>query len=517
MDVASLGHERSMKLEGASNWIVWKNQTRVVLKAMEVFKITDGTTKLPELPTQAEAWHKKDTQAQAFLVTRMSPKILILISNCQTANDIWSKLHTVFEQKSDGASHLLHQKFFEIKFQEGEDVATFISRVESLTTAIKEIGEEVSEKMVVTKIITCLPECYRHFPSAWESVAEDQRTLNNLTARLLTEEQRCSAINGQETERGAFVAKTASRKCFKCGKPGHYKKDCRSQPRRPSKTCNFCNKPGHEEERCWSKHGTRAAPKENAFMMFPVSLISELGKPNNHWILDSGASHHMCNNRELFCGDFVNLSVPKGVIIGDGSTIQATGRGRVDLQAFNGHEWIPTTLNDVLYVPNLQINLFSLAIVMDKNFELKTGKKKCFFVKNGVRAVADRVSNFYVMRFRYENTPEIGMIGKSCDGLSKWHSKMVHQNLGQVKSILKRSNVAYNEGEEQTCVPCLKGKQHRLSFPNSVSKTSKPGELIHMDLCGPMESPSLGGAKYFLLIKDDLSKYRKVFFLSNKN
>lgn len=37
-----------------------------------------------------------------------------------------------------------------------------------------------------------------------------------------------------------------------------------------------------------------------------------------------------------------------------------------------------------------------------------------------------------------------------------------------------------------------------------------------MDLCGPMEETSLGGAKYFLLIKDDYSRFRTVFFLKNK-
>ena len=46
---------------------------------------------------------------------------------------------------------------------------------------------------------------------------------------------------------------------------------------------------------------------------------------------------------------------------------------------------------------------------------------------------------------------------------------------------------------------------------------TKVDELVHVDLCGPMEKRSIGGAPYFLLIKDDFSHYKKVFFLKEKN
>lgn len=58
---------------------------------------------------------------------------------------------------------------------------------------------------------------------------------------------------------------------------------------------------------------------------------------------------------------------------------------------------------------------------------------------------------------------------------------------------------------------------HRLSFPTSKSNARKIGELIHADLCGPMEETSIGNSRYFLLFKDDCSKYRKVYFLKNKS
>ena len=43
------------------------------------------------------------------------------------------------------------------------------------------------------------------------------------------------------------------------------------------------------------------------------------------------------------------------------------------------------------------------------------------------------------------------------------------------------------------------------------------GEIISADVCGPMQTFSIGGSRYFLLIKNNFSRLRKTFFLKNKN
>jgi hypothetical protein len=45
-----------------------------------------------------------------------------------------------------------------------------------------------------------------------------------------------------------------------------------------------------------------------------------------------------------------------------------------------------------------------------------------------------------------------------------------------------------------------------MPFKTGRTRAASLGELIHMDLAGPMETVSLGGKKYFLLIKDDYSR-----------
>lgn len=43
------------------------------------------------------------------------------------------------------------------------------------------------------------------------------------------------------------------------------------------------------------------------------------------------------------------------------------------------------------------------------------------------------------------------------------------------------------------------------------------GDVISGYICGPLQVKSIGGAKYFLLIKDEYSHYRTVFFIKQKD
>ncbi|KRY45203.1 Retrovirus-related Pol polyprotein from transposon TNT 1-94, partial [Trichinella britovi] len=71
--------------------------------------------------------------------------------------------------------------------------------------------------------------------------------------------------------------------------------------------------------------------------------------------------------------------------------------------------------------------------------------------------------------------------------------------------------------QEQFCTGCVLGKHHREGFQSRKYRERAPGKLIHVDLCGPMHVTSLGGSKYFLIFKDDFSRYRRDFFLKRKD
>ena len=67
------------------------------------------------------------------------------------------------------------------------------------------------------------------------------------------------------------------------------------------------------------------------------------------------------------------------------------------------------------------------------------------------------------------------------------------------------------------CSACQAGKQVATHHPiNTMLSTSKPLELLHMDLFGPTTYKSVGGNLYCLVIVDDFSRYTWVMFLGDK-
>jgi transposase InsO family protein len=69
--------------------------------------------------------------------------------------------------------------------------------------------------------------------------------------------------------------------------------------------------------------------------------------------------------------------------------------------------------------------------------------------------------------------------------------------------------------ENSKCEACIFCKQKREDFPTISWKASKYLELIHNNICGPMES-SFGGCRYFILFIDDHNRMKWVYFLKEK-
>lgn len=75
-----------------------------------------------------------------------------------------------------------------------------------------------------------------------------------------------------------------------------------------------------------------------------------------------------------------------------------------------------------------------------------------------------------------------------------------------------------NHNSERECEGCTLGKMNRNSFPKqSQGRATKPYEVIHSDVCGPMQVDSKGGSKYMLTFIDDYSRYVTSYFIKSKS
>ena len=72
--------------------------------------------------------------------------------------------------------------------------------------------------------------------------------------------------------------------------------------------------------------------------------------------------------------------------------------------------------------------------------------------------------------------------------------------------------------KNRVCQACQFGKQVKTSFkPKGFVTTSRPLELLHMDLFRPTRTSSLGEKRYGLVMVDDFSRFTWIFFLAHKD
>lgn len=83
----------------------------------------------------------------------MEEKYLTHILSCTTAAAMWQKLITIYEHKSHVSVHLLQQKFVRLEYPQG-GAAEFVSQLEEIQESLEQLGEQISDKMIITKILS---------------------------------------------------------------------------------------------------------------------------------------------------------------------------------------------------------------------------------------------------------------------------------------------------------------------------------------------------------------------------
>ena len=212
--------------------------------------------------------------------------------------------------------------------------------------------------------------------------------------------------------------------------------------------------------------------------------------------------------------------------LGDDSVISAVGEGKVRLSIGSGENDLHLALQQVAYVPDLTKNLLSVATMTQMGAEVRFTREKCIVEKGGKQftighSVGGKLYRVGASQFNKDSAYYTSEHNSSKD---IWHQRFGHLNKRDVDKLLKSSMVvgmkATGEftGNTEVCEGCVLGKMTKTPFPKkSQSRGSAPLELVHTDLCGPMQEESHGGSRYVLTFTDDFSRYTTVYFLRNKS
>lgn len=198
-------------------------------------------------------------------------------------------------------------------------------------------------------------------------------------------------------------------------------------------------------------------------------------------------------------------------------TVQSCGTVNIQVPNKNTGEPDCIQVNNVLFIPTLSTNLLSVSKIIMNGNKVEFDSTGCSIMNRNIQIVANAklVNNTYKL-LTYKS--EQAMVATAEDKYL-WHQRLGHLNFNDINKIPECTLGVKlcQQDEDYICTSCLEAKQTRQPFKNEGSRATSLLELIHSDLCGPMENQSLGGASYFLTFIDDFSRKVFVYFLKSKS
>ena len=249
--------------------------------------------------------------------------------------------------------------------------------------------------------------------------------------------------------------------------------------------------------------------------------------------LDGGASSHVWKNPSMFiairsCKTPINTAK-------EGEVIWSEGIGNILLKTRNNAgEFVPLLLKNVLYVPAATCSLISVNALRadgrqtiypdpDSGDVCRGGIYNClkghmsaeqaialvmlgnlFYVQifpQHQLSRSDRRENLWInwsKRLGHASISTLRSMAKTCDGLENLKLAPIPRNYVSAESRM--------------------GKLVNLDMPKQVmTRAAQPMEVIHMDLKGPISTPSFSGHKYIVIFVDDYSHFSWIFFIHSKS
>ena len=499
------------------NYSTWKFKLKHYLIAKELWEYVDGTIPKPAEEAEAtvkSAYTKRSNQAMSVIVLSVSDNLLYLITSCESPKAAWDTLQQHFERDSLTNKLFLKKRYFRTVMQEGSSVEQHIKLMKETTDKLAAVKATISEEDQIVTLLGSLPDSYAMLVTALEARVEDL-TLNYVQQAIINEEQRRqqSKQSDQQSDT-ALVAgnsyrsrsdNSKRRACYVCQSIYHLKKDCPDLSKASSQNPNRQHSAKHA--------AIYTEPDNSAFVVSEPDNAD--GTKESRWLIDSGATSHMTYNRKLF-KEYTEFNTPQKVSLGDGHILEAMGTGKVEIETMVGRNTSKlNTMHDVLFVPDMKVNLFSVRAAASKNIIIQFGHSRCW-LKNRVRKVV--ATGTLTNKLYYLDTCNTHQATLACN---LWHQRLGHASEQTIQTAFSNGlveGVSSSKVHLDFCEPCVIGKMPRKPFTKHVGiKSTRPLELIHTDVCGPMKTKSIGNSLYFVTFIDDFSRYVFLYFIKEKN
>lgn len=524
-----------------SNFYVWKQKIQLLLALRDVDQyIVEGRVPSEERAEERKKWIRGDSKAKALIGLSLSDEHLEHVRDVDTAHEMWEAIVNVFERHTLLNKLAARREFYTVKMLSGEKVLAYINRVKQLAAILKSMSVNIDDKEMAMAVLNGLPARFEALIVALDALGNEEKifSLDFVKSRLLQEEQRAN-MKSSSSQTSALVNRAPNNRDI-----NDYK-------------CTNCGHTGHTATRCWGKdlNGRRPAPpsgykprmsqrKQSAFVTQKpdpdmvvnsvdfTCLMSKASHTNDlemlpSWLVDSACTAHITYDRSLFA-TYEPLE-SASVQMGTKASAKVAGRGDVHLKLNVNGRIEPCKLTDVLHVPDFAFSLLSVSRMTELGLKVGFENGKCMIRRGStVVATATLVGELYVL----DIVSDIGSAHAAT--LQTWHERFAHVHSQGIASMIRdnvvsgvkllgneanKINNTDNDCISEKCSACVYGKATRSVIPKERSSRRAYFclDLVHSDVCGPLEVQSIGGAKYFITFIDDHSNWSVVYPMHHKS
>src|SRR5215216_6724585 len=229
--------------------------------------------------------------------------------------------------------------------------------------------------------------------------------------------------------------------------------------------------------------------------------------------------NHMTGDRNLLMNTALSPSPLKHITYTDKGKSKVLGLGRVEISK-DRH------MDKVMLVQSLGFNLMSVSMLCDLDMVVVFGKYRCLVLMeshNSEVFEGFRRGDLYIVDFSTGPQPATCLLAKASEGWL-WHRRLGHAGMRNLHTLVKKKHVIGIENvkflKDHLCGSCEAGKMTKSKHPaRTIMTTTRPFELLHMDLFGPTHYATFTNAAslYGFVIVDDYSRYTWVHIITYKS
>ena len=532
------------------NYENWSWLCQQVLEEQGVWKYVDPEVKEEDLLSETEESEKRKHEGLALRIIGMSvtERYLGMVRRAKTARNAWRVLQEELQSHSEQQRARYYQQLFNIE-QGTKTLNQYHEAFDELVEKITICGGKEPEMEIKRQIYLkgLGAELKEWTTTNWLRLAResmvDIRSEVKMQYDLIRQPKQQSSSTSATTQPHP-TALNSNANGHANGNGGNKKK--KRAPRKPKErpACYFCGSPDHFIGDCKDKKQQDAATKakaESANSIFGqaklgsvvgdievshpvvglnISCDPRAASPKTNYIIDSGATHHLSGEMDQFVR-YLQLKNPITVRGIKSFTAEAIGIGDINIVDDLGNERIFT---NVIYVPGLSPGLLSVSRLTKSGFTVTFDEHKCGVSHDDFKIIAPESNGLYEW-----SASTISAFGATVYAtsvktpLKVWHERYGHVSRDTIEKMARDGSVegldveSDPEGVSKICDGCQLGKHVRNPFYPSTTKTTAPLQVIHSDLSGEIQVPSIGGKKYWCTFIDDYTRYGYVVFLKEKS